>query len=109
MMGGVGWAPLLRVSGLAALMVGMGIVDGVREPMNLFLGVLLAETALLSVAVWLLAKLLLFFVRRLCGERFQAAAIGVLALVLFVASLFPIYTTPASSTSDRSNVFELLD
>jgi uncharacterized membrane protein YqjE len=87
----------------------MGIVDGVREPMNLFLGVLLAETALLFAAVWLLAKFLLRLVGRLWGERFQTAAIGVLALVLLVASLFPIYTTPASSTGDRSNVFELLD
>ena len=109
MMGGLGWAPLLRVASLAALMVAMGIVDGMREPMNLFVGMLVVETVLLFGAVWLLAKFLLLIVGRLCGERFQPAAIGVLALVLLVASLFPIYTTPASSTGDRSNVFELLD
>ena len=107
--GGFGWAPLLRVGGTAALMVATGISDGVREPMDMFLGFLLVETLVLGVAVWFFAKLLLALIRRLWGDRFQTAAIVGFALILFAAALFPIYTTPTSSSGDQSSVFELLD
>ena len=90
-------------------MVATGISDGVREPMDMFLGFLLVETLVLCVAVWFFARLMLALVRRLCGDRFQSAAIIGFALILFAAALFPIYTTPTSSSGDQSSVFELLD
>ena len=108
-MGGMAWAPLLRLSGITLVMLSVGIVDGVYAPMNFMLGFLVVETLILGTCTWFLARAILGLVQRLAGERFQAPTIVVVGVALLALSLFPIYTTPVSSTSDQSNVFELLD
>lgn len=108
-MGGVAWAPLLRLFALAGLMGVLAIVDGVYGLMGIALAMVLVEAVVMAVGVWLLAKLCLWVTRGLGGERAQPLAVLGFALVLAVISFFPIYTTPTSSTGSPSNVFQVLD
>ena len=109
LMGGVAWAPLLRLSALAGLMSVLGFVDGLEGLMAIAVVAVLLQCIVLSVLLWFAARGLLRLVRRFAGESFQGWVIGGLALLLAVASLFPIYTTPMSSTARQANVFEILD
>ncbi len=109
LMGGVAWAPLLRLSALAGLMSVLGFVDGVEGLMAVALAVVLVQCVVFSVMLWFATGFVIRFVRRSAGERFQGWVDGAIALILAVASLFPIYTTPMSSTARQANVFEILD
>ena len=109
LMGGVAWAPLLRLSALAGLMSALGFADGVEGLMAVALAVVLVQCAVFSIALWFAAGFVIRLVRRSAGERFQGWVIGGIALILAAASLFPIYTTPMSSTARQANVFEILD
>ena len=108
-MGGVAWAPLLRLSALAGLMSVLGVVDGVEGLMAVALAVVLVQCVVFSVLLWFATGLVIRLVRRSAGERFQGWVVGGIVLILAVASLFPIYTTPMSSTARQANVFEILD
>ena len=109
LMGGVAWAPLLRLSALAGLMSVLGFVDGVEGLMAVALAVVLVQCAIFSVGLWFAAEFLVRAVRRSAGERLQGWVVGGIALILVVASFFPIYTTPMSSTARQANVLEILD
>ena len=109
MMGGVAWAPLLRLSALASLMMALGLVDGVEGLMSVVLAIVLVQWVFYVFALWFGSRSLLSAVRRWAGKRFQALAVGSIALALAVASLFPIYTTPMSSTAMQVNVVDILD
>ena len=109
LMGGVAWAPLLRLSALAGLMSVLGFVDGLEGLMAVASIAVLFQWVVLSILLWFLARGLLRLVHRFAGEALQGWVIGGLALLLALASLFPIYTTPMSSTARQANVFEILD
>jgi hypothetical protein len=108
-MGGIAFAPPLRLFGLAFLMTLLGIADGIHGLMFIALAIVLVQTLLVLVALWFFSKLVLFLARSIGGEGFQAPAVAVLGVLLVVASFFPIYTTPISSTAATTNVFEILD
>ena len=108
-MGGVAFAPPLRLFGLASLMTILGIADGIHGLMVYALAAVLVQTLVVLVALWFFSKLVLWVARRIGGEGFQAPAVVALGLILAAASFFPIYTTPISSTATKTNVFEILD
>lgn len=108
-MGGVAWAPLLRLFALAGLMGTLGIVDGVHGLMGIALAMVLIQALALGFAVWFFAALCLRVARGFGGERAEPWFAMGLALALAAVSLFPIYITPTSSTGSPSHVFEILD
>lgn len=108
-MGGVAWAPLLRLFALAGLMATLGVVDGVYGLMGIALAMVLVQAVALGFAVWFFAALCLRVARGLGGERFEPFFVMGLALALAAISFFPIYITPTSSTGSPSHVFEILD
>jgi hypothetical protein len=101
-------APVLRLAFLTGLLTSVVVAEG---------GTTIASVAGLGVAQTLGYAVLLRFAARLLARALdllptshvRRVAVACLAIALCVASLFPIYETPLSSTRLRSSVWQLFD
>lgn len=95
-----GLAPVARLALLGGLTASVFVVDPDRMS-GIIGGAMLAQAL-----VWLAV---LWFATRALARRLPAAGVGVIVALLALASLFPIYTTPFSSSGTQTNVFGIFD
>ena len=95
-----GFAPVARLLLIGGLTASVWVVD--PDGLSGIIGGALLGQALVWGAV-------LYFATRFAARRRPPRAVAAAIAVLAVASLFPIYTTPFSSTGTSSNVLGILD
>jgi hypothetical protein len=94
-----GLVPVARMLLLGGMGAGVWISD--PDYISALVGVMLLEGLIWSA--------LLFFAARLVARRLPRIAIAAAVALLVVASFFPIYRTPFSSTGTASSIFEILN
>lgn len=96
----LGLEPVLRIAFIGSLAASVFVFDP-DYISGLISGALLAQAL-----VW---GLVLYFATRLAARRLPSSLLATLIALLAVASLFPIYTTPFSSSGGSSSVFGIFD
>jgi len=101
-------APVLRLAFLTGLLSSVAVVEGGATTASIA-GMGIAQTlgyaGILRLAAMLLVRALGF----LPSALLRRAVVACVAIGLCVASLFPIYETPLSSTRLRSSVWQMFD
>ena len=95
----VGLVPVARMLLLGTL--GAGVWIGDADYISALVALLLVEGLLWGGA--------LYFAASMAARRLPRSLLAVFAAVLLIASFFPIYRTPFSSTGVTSTIFEILN
>ena len=101
-------APVLRLAFLTGLLTSVVVVEGGTTTASIAgrgIAQILCYAGLLRLAAALLVRAL----ELLPSAHLRRAAVACVAIGLCVASLFPIYETPLSSTRLRSSVWQMFD
>jgi hypothetical protein len=99
----VGWVPVLRLSYLAVLCV----LAAVSEPgfdTGYVAGLFAAQALLAILATYLMARGLARWLQRWPGKARRWSAFAAIIVALFVTAMLPIFHTPMSSTTTRTNL-----
>jgi hypothetical protein len=95
----MGLVPVGRMVLLGSLGAGVWLSDA--DYISALVGAMLVEGV-----IW---GALLFFATRAAVRRLPRPVIAAVAAGLLIASLFPIYRTPFSTTGEVSSIFEILN
>lgn len=95
----IGLVPVVRMLLLGSLGAAVWVVDA--DYISALVAAMLVQGLLWGV--------LLFFVTRALSRRLSRTLVAAVAAALLLASVFPIYRTPFSTTGVTSSIFEIFN